>query len=283
MSSEISAYTIGDPGRAAAEVRPGPPTRHPDSADHELSDFEVSGVRVLAASVRGLMHRYNGQPRQDRYSVVYHEPTSTLLVTVCDGVGQFDLSHEAAAFVAAATPRAWLKHGTWPEAVAEVNEGLAAFMADAPNRARLDPAAETGMATTLAAVAITLSPEPRMASIAWIGDSSVWLLHQGSWQELTRATDKDENGSGLHSSRVSALPHPDARFGAVDAPVASGAIFVVSDGIGDPLKGSQLVKEQLAQWWTTPPDVFTFAQQVGFARLSHIDDRTAVGVWFDQP
>ena len=28
-----------------------------------------------------------------------------------------------------------------------------------------------------------------------------------------------------------------------------------------------------------PPDPFTFAAQVGFARKSHMDDRTVVGIW----
>jgi hypothetical protein len=32
-----------------------------------------------------------------------------------------------------------------------------------------------------------------------------------------------------------------------------------------------------------PPDPYTFAAQVGFARKSHIDDRTVVGIWSAEP
>jgi hypothetical protein len=41
------------------------------------------------------------------------------------------------------------------------------------------------------------------------------------------------------------------------------------------------VKETLADWWAAPPNLFEFAQQVGFARRGHLDDRTVVGVWFE--
>jgi hypothetical protein len=281
-TTATEALTIGDPGRAATEVGPGVPTRYPDSADHELSECEVPGAQVRAASVRGLMHRYRSQPRQDRFSVVYDEASATLMVTVCDGVGQFALSQEAASFVATDAPRAYLAHGDWGPAIAEVNERLGRFVADAPARSRLDALPEDSrMATTLAAAAICLEAGRRKASIAWTDDTSVWLLDTGGWTNLTPDPAGDDDPDGLHTGRVRALPSENSRVFVAEVPAETGALFVLTDGVGVPLAGSQQVRETLAGWWAVPPDVFTFARQVGFARKGHLDDRTAVGVWFE--
>ena len=277
-----AAFAIGEPGRAATELSPGLPTRFADSADHELSECRVPGASVRAASVRGLMHRYRDQPRQDRFSVVYDPPSMTLIVTVCDGVGQFALSQEAAGFVAADVPRALLAHHDWGVAVAEVNERLQEFVATSASRSRLDDVpADARMATTLAAAAICLDPGNRHASVAWTDDSSVWLLADEKWWNLTPDPDASEDDDGLHSGRVKALPHANPRLRTGVHQVGAGPLFLMTDGVGVPLQGSDQVKETLADWWATPPDVFTFAQQVGFARKGHIDDRTVVGVWFE--
>lgn len=273
---------VGDPGRASAGVGPGRLPRFPESADHELTESVVPCAQVRAASVRGLMHRYQGTPRQDRFSVVFDQATSTLVVTVCDGVGEFELSHEAAAFVAAEAPRAYLCHRGWPEAIAEVNDRLTAFAAGAADRPRLDAVPrDPRMATTLAAAAVCLEPDRRVATIAWTDDTAAWFLRCGQWECLTPAPGRGDGGSGLHSGRVRGLPHPDPRVQVIETSLADGALFVVSDGIGEPLLQAGQVREALAQWWVAPPDAFTFARQVGFARKSHVDDRTAVGVWFD--
>lgn len=280
--SDSTILAIGDPGRAPVEIGPGAPTFHPDSADHELTECAVPGAQVRAASVRGLMHRYQRQPRQDRFSVVYDDASRTLVIAVCDGVSQFELSHEAAAFVAADTPRAYLNHRGWLPAVAEVNERLTRFADEAALRPRLLALlADSRMATTLAAVAIRLDGERPVASMAWTDDTSVWYLVDGGWELLTQPPDQQDNG-GLHSSRVRALPHPDPRVSVTERELAGGALFITTDGVGQPLRDARQVQETLAQWWATPPDIFTFARQVAFARKAHVDDRTVVGVWFDQ-
>lgn len=273
---------IGEPGRAATELGAGLPTRFPDSADHELSQCSVPGASVRAASVRGLMHRYRDQPRQDRFSVVYDAPTRTLIVSVCDGVGQFALSQEAAAFVALDVPRAYLAHRDWNVAVKEVNERLKDFVATSASRSHLDDVpGDVRMATTLAAAAICLDPDNRHASVAWTDDSSAWMLLDGTWWNLTPDPDGSDEDSGIHTGRVKALPHANPRLRTADYQVGDGPLFVMTDGVGVPLEGSEQVRETLAGWWATPPDVFRFAQQVGFARKGHMDDRTVVGVWFE--
>lgn len=276
--SDPGLVVIGDSGRTAAAIGPCAPPPYPDSADHELSECAVPGAQVRAASVRGLMHRHKREPRQDRFSVVYDDATATLVIVVCDGVGEFALSQEAAAFVALDAPRAYLLHRDWYAAVAEVNRRLAEVAADAPHRTRLAAVPDHGMATTLAAVAIRFTETRRLASIAWAGDTSVWFLEKGGWESLT-----DEKPGGdpdaPDSGRVQALPAATAQPAVAERELLDGALFVTTDGIGNPLRDAGQVREALAGWWATPPDVFTFARQVGFARKSHLDDRTAVGVW----
>jgi hypothetical protein len=277
---KIVEFAIGEPGRAAAELGAGPPTRFPDSADHELSECEVPGASVRAASMRGLLHRHHQQPRQDRFSVVYDAPTRTLVVTVCDGVGQFPLSQEAASFVAIDTPRAYLLHRDWNTAVDEVNQRLTEFVAATPNRSHLDPVPENvRMATTLVAAAVCLDPADPHATVAWTDDSSVWLLREGTWENKTPDPDASPDRDELHSGRVTALPHANPRLRTAGGRIGEGALFLMSDGVGVPLQGSAQVRETLAQWWAAPPNIFTFAQQVGFARKGHMDDRTVVGIW----
>jgi hypothetical protein len=273
-------FAIGEAGRAATELGPGRPSRFPDSADHELTECRVPGATVRAASVRGLMHRYQDQPRQDRFSVVFDDPTRTLVVTVCDGVGQFKLSQEAAGFVAADAPRAYLEHRDWQVAVADVNKRLRDFVAATAARPHLDEASSEGnMATTLVAAAICLDPEDRHASVAWTDDSAVWLLAEGSWSNLTPHPEIDDDE--LYAGRVKALPHADPTVNTARYAVGGDPIFLMTDGVGVPLESSEQVRDTLAGWWTSPPDIFTFAQQVGFARKGHMDDRTVVGVWFE--
>ncbi|QKW12237.1 protein phosphatase 2C domain-containing protein [Verrucosispora sp. NA02020] len=281
---------VGVPGRAALELPAGPPSQVGDGADHELSECSFPGVQVRAASVRGLLHRYRAEPRQDRYSIAHDAVTDTLIVSVCDGVGSLRLSHEAAGFVAREMPRSYRSHGEWPAAISEVNQRLTGY-ADELARIVLEAgSADAGMATTFVGTAICLTG-PRTASIAWTDDSTVWSLVEGEWSKLTAdpaaadigAAGPQAVGNGLHTGGVRALPHPRPRFRTIEVPVGVGALFVMSDGVGVPLESAREVRDTLAGWWATAPDVFTFASQVGFARKSHLDDRTVVGLWFDEP
>jgi hypothetical protein len=282
QSLHRGAFIIGEPGRAATQLGSGRPTRFPDSADHVLSECCVPGASVRAASMRGLMHRYRDQPRQDRFSVVFDAPTMTLIVTVCDGVGQFTLSQEAASFVAVDVPRAFLVHRDWHVTVAEVNERLQDFVAATASRSHLDEIpGNARMATTLAAAAICLDPNDRHVSVAWTDDSSVWALAEGRWQNMTPDPNAAEDNNGLFSGRVKALPNANPRLLTAEHLLGEGPLFLMTDGVGVPLEGSAQVRETLADWWAAPPDLLTFAQQVGFARKGHMDDRTVVGVWFE--
>ena len=77
------------------------------------------------------------------------------------------------------------------------------------------------------------------------------------------------------------LPSADGSCSSRELIVPGGAIFLMSDGVGNPLRWSTEVQETLAEWWRQPPDPFSFAAQVAFARRSHTDDRTVIGIWPD--
>jgi serine/threonine protein phosphatase PrpC len=227
------------------------------------------------------MHRYRGEPRQDRFSVVYDEGSGRLLTAVCDGVGEFGMSHRAAAFVAERMPAAYLQQGRWSTALAEVNLELAAVANDAAKSAPdgADPGAY-GMRTTFVGAAISIGEKSNAVSIAWTDDSSVWLLEDDEWTQLTESTAGAQGA--IHRTSVRALPHEDPRFRTIDVSVERGALFLMTDGVGVPLESAAEVREVLSGWWSSPPDPFTFARQVGFGRKSHLDDRTVVGIWFAQ-
>lgn len=108
--TETGPATIGDPGRAHAEVRPRlrlDPAQPPDTvADHGTA---VS-LEVRAASVRGLSHRDSGTPRQDAYGFALSADEQHLIVVVADGVSAGVLSHEAASFVGRRGPREVARH-----------------------------------------------------------------------------------------------------------------------------------------------------------------------------
>jgi len=272
--------SIGEPGRAASELTAGRPPALLTNADHELSECAIDGVEVRAASIRGLMHRYREEPRQDRFAISYEADHRTLLIAVCDGVGSLGQSHVAAEFASRALLEAYAATRDWSASVMEVNSALAALAEKTACEAGIESdAKQFGMKTTLVGAAVDLAASPPTASLVWTDDSVVWGLSSGTWTMLSTSDDPTE--PVLHTGSVRGLPHLEPRFQqAVVALESTSGIFVMSDGVGVPLAQSSEVQATLAQWWNEPPRVFAFGEQVGFARKSHMDDRTVVGVWF---
>lgn len=274
---------IGLPGRAAMELGAGLPPSLPSVSDYSLSECSTGGLEIRAASLRGLLHRYRKQPRQDDFSVV-HDPVSGItLIVVCDGVGSLPRSEQAAAFVTGRLSTYYLDERDWIRAVRKVNTELQDFAQAARQRlgSENDPA-ETGMATTVVAVAIESGPAGHVAHLVWSDDSTGWTLSvDGDWACLTAQPD-DADGE-IHTGSVRALPAPTPRLKVTTVPLDKGCLFIMTDGVGFPLATSSDVRDTLARWWIAPPDIFTFGRQVGFARQSHMDDRTVVGVWVTNP
>lgn len=257
-------YAIGEPGRAAREVPDGVPPRPAGDSDVELSSAALPGMVIRAASCRGLAHRAREKPRQDAFALAASEDLpGRLVAVVCDGVGEFDRSGEAARLVSRGLASMAADGTGWPEAFGRVNEEL------------LEEADQ--MATTAIAVAVRRDGAEWVGEAAWVGDSVLWHLSAGRWQLITGTNGSEEDG--YYSTGVRPLPSAGGAFGWCEFRLRCGMLAVMTDGVSNPLRWSDQVKESLAAWWRQPPDPFTFAAQVGFSRRSHMDDRTVVGVW----
>ena len=97
-----SPFVIGDPGRTWREMPAGPPVAPAGNADVELTAATVPGMVIRAATVRGLLHRFNGTSGQDSFALAQHVATGgagRFIAAVCDGVGSLGRSREAARLV----------------------------------------------------------------------------------------------------------------------------------------------------------------------------------------
>jgi hypothetical protein len=291
ISPTVSGYSIGDPGRAGVEVRPTAVTRPIAWPDTVVDAISLPTAEVRAASVRGILHRDDGTPRQDCYAVSADD--GGIVVAVCDGVGSLPLSHQAAyraSVDAVAGVRRYLREGGvgWAEVFTEVSDGLLvledSLRAGQSEHNRL-------LATTLLLGMLRPSGDADwQLELAWRGDSTPFLLrHGGEWIALDPQVIEIDESAGLVTrlgNSVSALPtgHP-TQFKSVTLTARPGdAAFLMTDGVGKPMgSGAGLVGKALAEWWREPPPMLTFADQVGFARRGYTDDRTVVGVWFRSP
>jgi Protein phosphatase 2C len=273
---------IGDAGRAARELPAGLPTGRPGLADVELSAATVPGVLLLAATVRGLQRRACGEPRQDAFAISHHgtvDEGARVIAVVCDGVGSLGRSEEAAALVSRRLACLGAAGLPWPEAFFRANEALREFAAESADEEGTDSAAD-GMATTAVALAVHRQARDWVGDLAWVGDSTAWHLHDGTqWTPLIGLGEEHE--SGWYMTAVRPLPSADGDCSVTTFRLSGGALFLMTDGVSNPLSWSSGVRETLARWWARPPDPFTFAAQVGFARKTHTDDRTVIGIWPD--
>lgn len=275
-----STWAIGEPGRAALEVRAGPPAPEVGHCDIAISSADLPGIAVLAASSRGLLHRARGGVRQDAFALSSRracEGGGELVAVVCDGVGSLGRSHEAADLVARVLAAAVADGQSWHEAFRRANEDVT----DLARQRLVDsqPAdAEAGMATTVVGLVVSQADGYWAGELAWVGDSSCWhLARDGTWAALGGVSDDEEDA--YHTGAVSPLPSRDGQFQTASFRVEGGALFLMTDGVANPLRWSEDVQLALAAWWEEAPDPLTFAAQVAFARKSHHDDRTVVGIW----
>lgn len=263
-------YSIGDPGRLAAEVRVGQPLAFTAGADIELAEYEVRGVEIRAASTRGLSHRQRGTERQDAFACAWDEERGQLLIAVADGVGSKAGSRFASTTAVRTATEVWTRSTTdLGDLLRQVNDVLLQSI----------PLTESGFtsgATTLSLVALELDAgQLGEANIAWIGDTPVWVLNEGEWSEEAGPEDATDG----FDAPISALPATRPEVHRATIPAGARSIFVMTDGVGNALRNSAEARDALAEWWAEPPSIYSFGAQVDFARKSFVDDRSVVGVW----
>lgn len=236
----------------------------------ELAEHDLLGCAVRAASIRGLSHRHRGTERQDAFLCSWDPERRALLVAVADGVGSKKRSREASTTAVAVAVEAWKRGNTdLSQVFREVNDHLAEAV----------PRNEDGYrvgATTLTLAEIPIEGGSLgEVTIAWVGDTPVWILSNGTWAEVTP---QDDAADGF-AAPISALPATNLEVLHATAPASSEAIFVMTDGVGNAIRNSTEARASLAEWWAEPPGIYTFGAQVEFARKGSVDDRTVVGVW----
>jgi hypothetical protein len=238
---------------------------------------------IRAATTRGLLHQATGTLRQDTFALTRCRVPGEMdraVAVVCDGVGEFGRSDEAAALVSHSLANLGADAVPWRQAFARANEQLRKVAAEALASDAADPG-DDGMATTAVAVTVRREKGEWAGAAAWVGDSTLWHLNaSGRWKLLTGPAE-DVTTAEYHSTAVTPLPSADGGCSCLDFRVGGGALFVMTDGVANPLKWSRDVQETLAAWWTRPPDPISFAAQVSFARKTHLDDRTVIGIWPD--
>jgi len=254
------------------EISQGEPPQQGWPVDAAVSACGLDGLEIRAASVRGFMHRARNGPRQDAFAIQKGDDDSVLLV-VCDGVGSLQLSDRAAQLICDTLPGLYLQTRDWNAAIAQVNDRLRELE---QHEQDATGSTERLMASTVVACRVAVTATGATVSYARIGDVEMWTLSETGWTPLVGAAHDDD---GLYTTRTSALPSSDPVALIGEAMIDSGALFLFTDGVSVPLSMGKDVQDALAEWWTTPPDPFTFARQVGFARRSFMDDRTAIGVW----
>jgi serine/threonine protein phosphatase PrpC len=265
-----------------------PPDTIADGAD-------LGAVSMRAASVRGLSHRYTGKPRQDSIGTAVTVAGDWLLVAVADGVSAADESATGSRTAVTVALRE-LEAGVttrpdWFVDWAPVIHAASTAIWRQASHEHDDPDmtiehARGLMASTLLVGAISLAPLGNSlygGFFALVGDCSAMLRDtEGRWIPASPLKGHtDGRRDDLESAAVKGLPRPDPEIHTFSLGIRAGeALFLMSDGVGDPLGDDPVtVGGALAQWWAVPPAPIDFAAQVGFARRGYTDDRSVIGVW----
>ncbi len=272
-------WAIGPP---APEIESQLSAAEPYRPDTVADGGMAFGLTVRAASVRGLLKRYTGGPRQDDFCLRRHDDTQTLIVAVADGVSGAPRSHLGAALAvrhATAATLDQLERGEADIDWAAVFDRAAWALIDEQRRASGDPeagieAATAELATTL--VVATISGE--RVQLAGVGDSPALTLDEGAFEPVLVDPRSED---GFVGGRVDALPRAarDVRSDARELR-AGQLLLLCTDGLALPLgDGTGDVGQALARELLTAPDVIDFARLLDFSRNTYDDDRTLVAVW----
>lgn len=261
----------------------------PFRSDVMVDGWSTDSITLRGVTQRGHLHRYNGTPRQDDFSV-HHTSEGRVIIAVADGVSQARRSHIGASKATQYAAK-WL-HSSVPESIRDIdwlqmfqntawalNETAQSVLGlSAP-----DPVAtEAELATTLVCAVIEPSGAGGLkAHVAGVGDSSAWLLSRGSFSKLLCG--KNTGADGIRTSEVVGLPRVPSEIESIEIEIGVGEVLLIgTDGIGDPLGTGEgavgdLFRRALQR--PSPPTLIEFAHAVDFSRQSFDDDRTLVAVW----
>jgi serine/threonine protein phosphatase PrpC len=291
----VPIVLVGNPRTGSNPgVLPAEPTAAPDSL---LDGAQYPGIVIRAASLRGDVHRYNGETRQDSIGLwslkapaVADQEQPLILACVADGVGSYPLSHIGSAeacwllrqHVTAhldmlLSPSAPAQAQACRQVISEVASGLRVLAA----KNRLEP---KQVSTTLAAALIIPTRKGQGAAahalLFGVGDSTGFLLREGRWTAIPEQADDEGD---VISTGTNALPtRPETCQIASSTLYIGDMLMLCTDGLAKPFEGNESVRDRLAEWWGGhPPGLPEFYWQLSFRAQTYVDDRSVVCAWFD--
>lgn len=258
-------------------------------------------VQVWAASVRGLLHEYEGEPRQDSYAIRFDEREEWVVVAVADGLGSSphsELGSETAANAIASS----VSDGLDAEGPGAIDRLDRAQIEDFLNRCFIDAAQKVDERrrsfgiedpqALLATLSVALVPTRRPGAgapiphawIAWIGDSPIAKIQGGRAHPVTPWDDVTATDGPVESRPTEALTTHRNNVQHRQIDLAPGeALVLTTDGFGTPLLNDH--NKQLSAQMTslfdgeTPDHLLAFLRAIDFRDANFADDRTAVAIW----
>ncbi|MGW2631709.1 protein phosphatase 2C domain-containing protein [Streptomyces chattanoogensis] len=275
------------PAPAAApspDVPPGQdpvalPAADPAALDALVPDTELDGaaygsLTLRAASLRGDLARYHGEPRRDALLTARFGTGRDTLILAAVATGRPGSedsrrpARDACAGIAAAVGRSCtrLAEDLRTDRRDALRAGLQRLTDRSYGRLRAraterDTAPEEYPAA-VRCLLLPADPECRTRLFFGAGDGGLFRLHDGSWQDLEPAA-------------------PDGGF--LFRPVADRAgdtLLLCSPGLAEPLREDAGFAARLAaEWGAGPPGLVAFLSAAQSPSTGHAGDRTAVGVW----
>jgi serine/threonine protein phosphatase PrpC len=266
--------TIGEP---APVIDPRLAVGEPYRPDTIADGGSALGLKVRAASVRGLQKRFVGGPRQDDLCLGVHAASATLIAAVADGVSaapRADLGAALAVRYATAAVARHLDEGAidW----SNVFEQAAWALVSEAERAGENAGA---LATTLLVAAVSAPDgEEAEVQVAAVGDSPAFRLQCRNYHPIVCAPEREDE---LIGGGVAALPRDAGEVRTNSCALEPGDVLLLcTDGVALPLAGGAgELGRTFARELANPPDVVDFARLLDFSRSTYDDDRTLVAVW----
>lgn len=248
----------------------------------------IGAFDLRAASVVGPGHRCepgSADPRQDAYRIGRSRDNLHAVIAVADGLSSARLSDVGATAAASHAVRILREQLDQRAGIADL-DAAAVFAEIAQHivkEARNRNAAATDLATVLI-TAVLEQPDPAggvaKGWVAWIGDSSGWVLDREAGRWIQRFGEAKNAGEYASNAVAGALPDAPHLVRHAEFHLAAGDVFVLAtDGIADAWSADQRINGYFAERWHTPPGVPGFLNDVGYDAPQRNDDRTAVAVW----
>jgi len=242
-------------------------------------DDELGQIR--AASVRGHIHRYLEEVRQDNFA--FSRGANYLALAVSDGVGNAKVSHLGSA----------LASRTIVENEALLGDVVAAKVAGKVSlrdiatllySVAVDNDVNGSEVSTTLTVAVVLDTPSRIGEttvvLAQIGDSPAFKLSEGAWIELSYPALEARHGELIDNS-VNPLPEHHMASVWVETFRPGESLLLVSDGVSDPVKSNTEYARALgALWKNEAPSPADLLKVLDATVKSFDDDRTLIGIRF---